>query len=54
MAVARDLKSEKNHVIAVIGDGAERHGLRGYEQCWCGELKLLVVLNDNDMSMPQL
>ena len=26
-AVARDLKSEKNHVIAVIGDGAKSAGM---------------------------
>lgn len=53
MAVARDLKSEKNHVIAVIGDGAMSAGM-AYEamnNAGAGNSKLLVVLNDNDMSI---
>ena len=53
MAVARDLKSENNHVIAVIGDGAMSAGM-AYEamnNAGAGNSKLLVVLNDNDMSI---
>ena len=53
MAVARDLKSEKNHVIAVNGDGAMSAGI-AYEamnNAGAGNSKLLVVLNDNDMSI---
>ncbi len=53
MAVARDLKSAKNHVIAVIGDGAMSAGM-AYEamnNAGAGNSKLLVVLNDNDMSI---
>src|SRR5476649_628175 len=53
MAVARDLKGEKNHVIAVIGDGAMSAGM-AYEAMnnagWRNE-RLIVVLNDNDMSI---
>ena len=53
MAVARDLKSAKNHVIAVIGDGAMSAGM-AYEamnNAGAGNSKLLVDLNDNDMSI---
>lgn len=53
MAVARDLKGEKNKVIAVIGDGALTGGMAfealnhiGHEQ-----KDLMVVLNDNEMSI---
>src|SRR5471030_1275616 len=53
MAVARDLKGEKNNVIAVIGDGAMSAGM-AYEAMnnagWRNE-RLIVVLNDNDMSI---
>jgi 1-deoxy-D-xylulose-5-phosphate synthase len=53
MAVARDLKGEKNHVIAVIGDGAMSAGM-AYEAMnnagWRNE-RLIVILNDNDMSI---
>jgi 1-deoxy-D-xylulose-5-phosphate synthase len=53
MAVARDLKGDKNHVIAVIGDGAMSAGM-AYEAMnnagWRSE-RLIVILNDNDMSI---
>jgi 1-deoxy-D-xylulose-5-phosphate synthase len=53
MAVARDLKGDKNHVIAVIGDGAMSAGM-AYEALnnagWRNE-RLIVILNDNDMSI---
>ena len=53
MAVARDLKSETNNVIAVIGDGAMSAGM-AYEainNAGARDERLIVVLNDNDMSI---
>ncbi|MEK7344897.1 MAG: 1-deoxy-D-xylulose-5-phosphate synthase [Pseudomonadota bacterium] len=53
MAVAARQKGEARHAIAVIGDGAMTAGMAfealnnaGVEDC-----KLLVILNDNDMSI---
>lgn len=53
MAMARDLKGEDNHVVAIIGDGALTGGMAlealnhiGHEQ-----RNMLVVLNDNEMSI---
>ena len=53
MAVAARQKGESRHAIAVIGDGAMTAGMAfeamnnaGIEDC-----KLLVILNDNDMSI---
>src|SRR5712671_2155739 len=53
MAVARDLKGEKNHVIAVIGDGAMSAGMAYEAMNNAGSMdaRLIVVLNDNDMSI---
>jgi 1-deoxy-D-xylulose-5-phosphate synthase len=55
MAVARDLKGEapKRNVIAVIGDGAMSAGM-AYEamnNAGASGSRLIVVLNDNDMSI---
>jgi 1-deoxy-D-xylulose-5-phosphate synthase len=53
MAVARDLKGDKRHVIAVIGDGAMSAGM-AYEamnNAGAAKAKLIVILNDNDMSI---
>jgi 1-deoxy-D-xylulose-5-phosphate synthase len=53
MAVARDLSGGKNHVIAVIGDGAMSAGM-AYEamnNAGSNESRLIVILNDNDMSI---
>src|ERR1700756_2172606 len=53
MAVARDLKGESNNVIAVIGDGAMSAGM-AYEamnNAGARNERLIVVLNDNDMSI---
>ncbi|WP_439573426.1 1-deoxy-D-xylulose-5-phosphate synthase [Phreatobacter sp.] len=53
MAVARDLSGAKNHVIAVIGDGAMSAGM-AYEamnNAGARHEKLIVILNDNDMSI---
>jgi 1-deoxy-D-xylulose-5-phosphate synthase len=53
MAVARDLDGKKNNVIAVIGDGAMSAGM-AYEalnNAGARNERLIVVLNDNDMSI---
>src|SRR5579864_2710488 len=52
-AVARDLKGDSNNVIAVIGDGAMSAGM-AYEamnNAGARNERLIVVLNDNDMSI---
>ncbi|MGD9884359.1 MAG: 1-deoxy-D-xylulose-5-phosphate synthase [Reyranella sp.] len=53
MAVARDLAGGKNHVVAVIGDGAMSAGMAYEAMNNAGALRsrLIVVLNDNDMSI---
>src|ERR1700729_1855345 len=53
MAVARDLKGGDNHVIAVIGDGAMSAGMAYEAMNNAGAMnsQLLVILNDNDMSI---
>jgi 1-deoxy-D-xylulose-5-phosphate synthase len=53
MAVARDLKGERRHVVAVIGDGAMSAGM-AYEamnNAGARHTRLIVILNDNDMSI---
>lgn len=53
MAKARDLKGEDNEVIAVIGDGSITAGM-AYEamnNAGAEKSKMLVILNDNDMSI---
>jgi 1-deoxy-D-xylulose-5-phosphate synthase len=53
MAVARDLKGEQNNVVSVIGDGAMSAGM-AYEainNAGARDERLIVVLNDNDMSI---
>jgi 1-deoxy-D-xylulose-5-phosphate synthase len=53
MAVARDLSNGVNHVVAVIGDGAMSAGMAYEAMNNAGALgsRLIVVLNDNDMSI---
>ncbi|HAC60533.1 MAG TPA: 1-deoxy-D-xylulose-5-phosphate synthase, partial [Rhodobiaceae bacterium] len=53
MAVARDLKGEKNNVIAVIGDGAMSAGMAYEAMNNAGSMdsRLIIILNDNDMSI---
>ena len=53
MAVARDLKGGKNHVIAVIGDGAMIAGMAYEAMNNAGSMdaRLIIILNDNDMSI---
>jgi len=53
MAVARDLDKRANNVVAVIGDGAMSAGM-AYEamnNAGARHTRLIVVLNDNDMSI---
>lgn len=53
MAVARDLKGGTNNVISVIGDGAMSAGMAYEAMNNAGAMKskMIVVLNDNDMSI---
>jgi len=53
MAVARDLLGGKNNVICVIGDGAMSAGMAYEAMNNAGSMdtRLIVVLNDNDMSI---
>jgi len=52
-AVARDLKNEKHNVVCVIGDGAMSAGMAYEAMNNAGAMRerLIVVLNDNDMSI---
>jgi 1-deoxy-D-xylulose-5-phosphate synthase len=53
MAVARDLEGKNNSIISVIGDGAMSAGM-AYEamnNAGAMDSRLIVVLNDNDMSI---
>jgi 1-deoxy-D-xylulose-5-phosphate synthase len=53
MAVARDLQNKQNNVVAVIGDGAMSAGMAYEAMNNAGAInsRLIVVLNDNDMSI---
>lgn len=53
LARARDIKKENNYVIAVIGDGALTGGmaLEALNDAGCSKTNLIVVLNDNEMSI---
>jgi transketolase N-terminal domain/subunit len=53
IALARNLKQEQRHVIAIIGDGAMSAGM-AYEamnNAGASKANLIVVLNGNDMSI---
>jgi 1-deoxy-D-xylulose-5-phosphate synthase len=53
MAVARDLRGDRRNVVAVIGDSAMSGGM-AYEamnNAGAMDSRLIVVLNDNDMSI---
>ncbi len=55
MAVASDLQSVPRHVVAVIGDGSMSAGM-AYEamnNAGASNSRLIVILNDNDMSISQ-
>ena len=53
MAVARDLNKEKYDVVAFIGDASIANGLafEGLNNLANGENKVIIILNDNDMSI---
>ncbi|HEY2830350.1 MAG TPA: 1-deoxy-D-xylulose-5-phosphate synthase [Thermoanaerobaculia bacterium] len=53
IAVARDFRKEDYRVVAVIGDGALSGGLalEGLNQAGHLKRKMMIVLNDNDMSI---
>ena len=53
MAVAKSLSKNSNHVVAVIGDGAMSAGMAYEAMNNAGAMKskLVVILNDNDMSI---
>jgi len=53
IAVARDFRKEDYNVVAVIGDGALSGGLalEGLNQAGHLKRKLMIILNDNDMSI---
>ena len=55
MAVGSDLIGEKRNVIAVIGDGAMSAGMafEGMNNAGASDSRLIVILNDNDMSIAQ-
>jgi 1-deoxy-D-xylulose-5-phosphate synthase len=55
MAIAAKRKGEKRNVVAVIGDGAMSAGM-AYEamnNAGAADVNLLVILNDNDMSISE-
>ena len=53
MALAAKIKGEERHVIAVIGDGALTAGMafEALNNAGVADANLLVILNDNDMSI---
>lgn len=55
LSVARDLEKSNHHVVAVIGDGALTGGMAMEALNHAGDVgtDLLVVLNDNEMSISQ-
>ena len=55
MAIAARRKGEKRSVVAVIGDGAMSAGMafEALNNAGAAEVDLLVILNDNDMSISE-
>jgi 1-deoxy-D-xylulose-5-phosphate synthase len=53
MAIARDLAGDRNHVVAIIGDGGLTAGmaLEALNHVGHSGTRLIVVLNDNQMSI---
>lgn len=53
MAIARDIRREKYHVLPIIGDGALTGGMALEALNHIGDMKknVIVVLNDNNMSI---
>ena len=55
MAVGSDLQGVPRNVIAVIGDGSMSAGMafEGMNNAGASDSRLIVILNDNDMSIAQ-
>ncbi len=55
MATARDLKGENHSVISVIGDGSMTGGMafEALNHAGRGNTNIIVILNDNEMSISQ-
>lgn len=53
MAIARDIKKERNYVVPVIGDGALTGGmaLEALNHIGHEKTNMIVILNDNEMSI---
>ena len=53
MALAAQLKGEKRHVVAVIGDGAMTAGqaFEGLNNAGAGKSDIIVILNDNNIAI---
>jgi len=53
LAIARDLRGESHHVVAIIGDGSMTAGMAFEAMNQAGHVghRLIVVLNDNSMSI---
>ncbi len=51
MVAARDLSQDKQNVIAVIGDGSMTSGMAYEAMNNASDKRLIVILNDNDMSI---
>jgi 1-deoxy-D-xylulose-5-phosphate synthase len=53
LAIARDLRGESHHVVAVIGDGSMTAGMAFEAMNQAGHVgnRLIVILNDNSMSI---
>ncbi|MEK9960690.1 MAG: 1-deoxy-D-xylulose-5-phosphate synthase [Rhodobiaceae bacterium] len=55
MAVGSDLQGHRRNVISVIGDGSMSAGMafEGMNNAGASDSRLIVILNDNDMSISQ-
>ena len=55
VAKARDLKEEKGNVVAIVGDGSLSGGeaLEGFDNAAALDSNIILVLNDNDMSIAE-
>ena len=53
MAIARDIKKEKNYIVPIIGDGALTGGmaLEALNHIGHDKRNMIVILNDNEMSI---
>ncbi len=55
LAVANQLDGNDRYVIAIVGDGAFTNGMiyEALNNCTKNHLKLIIILNDNEMSISQ-